>query len=104
MIPIFLGSIQIRRVETRGDAISDLKTLDAGADFDYLAGCIGAGDNLVFDWEWVLALSDGQVAVVERDGADLKQDFVAFDCRNGFGALFDVLVRALGLKTKYFIG
>lgn len=32
-----------------------------------------------------------KIIIVERDGADFKQDFVALDCRNEFRALFIII-------------
>lgn len=85
VVPVLLRAIQVRGVEGADNGVTYSQLLGDGAtDLDDLARGVGAGDDLVLDGEGVLGGGDGEVAVVERDGADADEDFAVADGGNVF--------------------
>ena len=109
------GAGLVLLVEEGHDFVALLPLCDLGADGEDLAGAIGAGDDgeLLLEevfaleggldwgclWEWGGGVGtysgDDQIAKVERRAAELDEDLVLSDLRDGCALLEDHAVKAL---------
>lgn len=70
------AAVYLRHGGRDEDGVADGEPGDVGTYLDYLAGHVRARDDAVLHRQRIRGRGDGDVAVVQRDAADLDEDLV----------------------------
>ncbi len=101
VVPVLLGSEEIGRVKYGYHSIALRKTFYRGAHFDNLSSTVRAWNDIVLDGEGIASIGNYDVAIVERDSADLHQHLMLVDCWDGFLELLDTLMTCATREAEH---